>query len=305
MFYRLFLIIVLPLFAAMSGTEGVGKHDSAALMYKSYPLQESQVYYKEILRPQTHRRLMTCYYIPAPLVRGDIPLLSRTGRELARVTAASRRRLNMEGTAFLYDGRLINVAGRVGGTIRYVIVNQRTHPYGKGIRNQPLAPWVSIAVNKGQLRQHRLFKRNIKVLSLVGFKTPCNKVLDGVFTIHDTGGGMNPCPFEGGICRTPRSNRFQAHGQIDVFVRDVRTFRQVRNMCYNLVDVFIYPKNLTSAWGRREALNLLIDARLPLNDIYDEDFTEAVLKLQTRIGIPTTGVWDSATSQAIHFFLSS
>src|SRR5262249_10428906 len=66
-------------------------------------------------------------------------LLTREGQLLARVTLDFRHQLDIEGSARLRDGRILNIEERVGGAMRYLLV--RGAPFGVGAPGYRLGPY--------------------------------------------------------------------------------------------------------------------------------------------------------------------
>ena len=155
---------------------------------KNIPAPEKEPEPTPLLKPIKHRRYISLYCITA-ISEGNFPIMDRYGKILARISDKSNKRLRMEGTGKLPDGRIVNYDGVVSGSVRYVVLDYRA-PYGLGIYNEPLVPWKSVAHQLSQLKKYELFKRDIVIPALRGYKTPDGKTLDGIYTVHDTGGGL-------------------------------------------------------------------------------------------------------------------
>jgi len=81
-----------------------------------------------------------------PASTPDASLLDLQGGVLAQVTALYKRRLDIEGSGKLRDGRVLNFAGRVNGQIRY---EWTVHPFGRGVGDCELVPFHTLAEDIG------------------------------------------------------------------------------------------------------------------------------------------------------------
>ncbi|MCK5016705.1 MAG: hypothetical protein KAS32_06475, partial [Candidatus Peribacteraceae bacterium] len=169
---------------------------------------------ESLLKPNVHRRYISLYCI-ADLEDGDVSIKTTRGKEIWRISERSLKRLTMEGTGRLSNGKVVNVSKMVNGVWRYSVMSSRS-PNGVGIRNKALIPWVSMAHHLGQLRVHSLFGKSVVVPELRGYKTPDGLTLDGVFEICDTGGGLRKCPYVRSLWRTGATKK--EYGQFDLFI---------------------------------------------------------------------------------------
>lgn len=74
-----------------------------------------------------------------------VELRDGKGKTIARVSPAFRRALNMQGTAMLVDGRVLNVGRKVKGQRRYVVL-PRGH-FGLGVAGRTIQPYRSVALD--------------------------------------------------------------------------------------------------------------------------------------------------------------
>jgi len=102
------------------------------------------------------------------------------------VAPAFKRRLDREGTAILEDGRLINVWRR-GETERYLDIST-VYPTGLGSRNNPLTPFISVAVNSTNPKLS--FGDRLFIPDVEGVPLPDGGHHDGIFTVDDAGQGI-------------------------------------------------------------------------------------------------------------------
>ena len=111
-------------------------------------------------------------------------LLTREGQLLARVTLDFRHQLDIEGSARLRDGRILNIEERVGGAMRYLLV--RGAPFGVGAPGYRLVPYRTVAVDPRRIKLGTV----LYLPALVGIPLPTGEVHDGFGFAHDTGHGI-------------------------------------------------------------------------------------------------------------------
>jgi len=113
-------------------------------------------------------------------------------KRIARVNRKFARRLAMEGTGRLEDGRTINVARKC--TCKFspcFFVAKDDHRWGVGVRSRPLSPFRSIAVDKRKIRYGtRVYIAELDGLTMPGAPPWGGFVHDGCVTADDTGGGV-------------------------------------------------------------------------------------------------------------------
>jgi 3D (Asp-Asp-Asp) domain-containing protein len=134
------------------------------------------------------RYRLTYYWIARQLEgdRGGVALRDRRGRVIARVSRRFARRLRMQGTGVLTDGRLINIAGGCRKTRRcYTILGDDT-PFGIGARGRALEPFRSVAAPP-----HLRIGSVLYIPELDGREIPSTgEVHDGCVIADDRGGGI-------------------------------------------------------------------------------------------------------------------
>jgi 3D (Asp-Asp-Asp) domain-containing protein len=112
-----------------------------------------------------------------------------TGQEIpVEVSKDFKRHLDREGTGILDDGRVINVY-LTNSKSRYIDVSQ-TFPTGMGCRNNPLTPFISIAVSTDN--KELKFGDRIYIPEAQGAPLPDGTKHDGLFSVDDTGTGIAP-----------------------------------------------------------------------------------------------------------------
>jgi len=112
------------------------------------------------------------------------PLLSQDGHLLATIGPALKRQLDLEGSARLRDGRIVNVAEKVKGKFRYLIV--RNAPFGVAMPGYKLVPYRTISVDPRRIKLGTV----LYLPALAGIVLPSGEVHDGFCFAHDTGQGI-------------------------------------------------------------------------------------------------------------------
>jgi 3D (Asp-Asp-Asp) domain-containing protein len=112
------------------------------------------------------------------------PLLSRDGHLIARVSAVFKKRLDVEGSARLRDGRVVNLDEPVNGQPRYLAVHNAR--FGLGAPGYKLIPYRTIAVDPRRIKLGTV----LYVPSLAGIALPSGEVHDGFCFAHDVGHGI-------------------------------------------------------------------------------------------------------------------
>lgn len=291
-----FFISVLGFFRRKDKSMENSKELSEPETEETVPMPEKKSWSKDqLLAPIRHNRYITIYCI-ADLKDGDSPIKDRHGDIIASISSYSLKRLKMEGTGRLEDGRVVNVDKFVGGEWNYAVMPE-TSPDGLGIYGAALKPWVSLAHQKGQLDKHSLFKRKVIIPSLYGYETPEKETLSGKFEVHDTGGGLRECPYEGGLWRTGPTK--STYGQFDLFCGTEKTYKTLLGSWNSYREVIVMPRDLSSVAGRQEAVNLLLDAGLVVDNIYGPKTEAGIKKLQGFAGLKESGVWDEDTERFV------
>ncbi len=120
-------------------------------------------------------------------------ILDVYGRTVARVSQEFKRKADLEGSARLSDGRVINFAGRAPDGIRYRVVYGAD--YGLGAANadyisrvEPykLIPYRSVAVDREQIALGSV----LYIPGAEGIPLPGGEEHDGYFLAHDVGGAI-------------------------------------------------------------------------------------------------------------------
>lgn len=111
-------------------------------------------------------------------------LLTIDGELIERVTPAFKRQLDIEGSARLRDGRVVNFLKKTEDGWRYMLVDDA--PYGLAAAGDKLIPYRTLAVDPEVIPHGTV----LFIPSLVGVRLPSGEIHDGYFFAHDTGQGI-------------------------------------------------------------------------------------------------------------------
>jgi 3D (Asp-Asp-Asp) domain-containing protein len=112
-------------------------------------------------------------------------LLAPDGRLIARVGPTFKHQLDIEGSARLRDGRIVNFEEKRDGAWRYLVV--RGAPYGIGEDGYKLIPFRTVAVDPKVIKIGTV----LYIPALKGIRLPSGEVHDGFVFAHDTGQGID------------------------------------------------------------------------------------------------------------------
>ncbi len=111
------------------------------------------------------------------------PILDMKGGLITKTSAVWKKKVNIEGSGKLKDGRIINYAGVVNGSVRYSVVKA---PFGMGVGNCELVPYRTIAVDRKVVPYGTV----VEILETKGIKDKDGNVHDGLWVAQDTGGAI-------------------------------------------------------------------------------------------------------------------
>jgi 3D (Asp-Asp-Asp) domain-containing protein len=133
---------------------------------------------------------LTSYYVAAEADYAgadDTTLYDDACADLANVPLDFADDVDIEGTGKLTDDRLINVSGDCACPRSPCYFEaDAEHPWGYGVQNRALVPFVSIAVDQGVIA----YGTGIYLPELDGVVEPDGATLDGCVVAADTGGGI-------------------------------------------------------------------------------------------------------------------
>lgn len=112
----------------------------------------------------------------------SVPFRDMRGTVLHRGSPEFKRAADIEGSAKLADGRVINFAGKVGGEVRWKLT---PNPWGDGARC-PLAPLRAAAVDPARVRLGSI----LLIEKTRGIRRPDGTAHDGIWYAVDTGGAI-------------------------------------------------------------------------------------------------------------------
>jgi 3D (Asp-Asp-Asp) domain-containing protein len=134
----------------------------------------------------------TYYYVVPEREYASLPkdatLLDLAGGVIAQVSRAFKEAADIEGSARLIDGRIVNYAGMVVARgrreVRWRFVDA---PYGLGVGDCELEPFRSAAIDSKVVPVGSL----IKIEETVGMALPDGKIHDGYWRAEDIGGAIH------------------------------------------------------------------------------------------------------------------
>jgi 3D (Asp-Asp-Asp) domain-containing protein len=113
----------------------------------------------------------------------DAMILDMKGHLIAEVSKAFKAAADIEGTARLIDGRIINFAGVKRREIRWAVVSA---PFGLGVRKCELEPFRVVAIDPKVIPLGSL----IRIQETIGMKLPGGEIHDGYWYAYDIGGAI-------------------------------------------------------------------------------------------------------------------
>jgi 3D (Asp-Asp-Asp) domain-containing protein len=113
------------------------------------------------------------------------PLLTLDGKLIARVGPTFKHQLDIEGSARLRDGRIVNFDEKREGEWRYLVVRHAT--YGIGEDGYKLIPYRTVAVDPKVIKLGTV----LYLPALKGIRLPSGEIHDGFVFAHDTGQGID------------------------------------------------------------------------------------------------------------------
>lgn len=113
----------------------------------------------------------------------ETPILDMKGNLIAKTSAVWKKKVNIEGSGKLKDGRVINYAGTVSGSVRYSVVKAA---YGMGVGGCELVPYRTIAVDPKVVPYGSV----VSIKELIGAVGADGKKHDGLWVAADTGGAI-------------------------------------------------------------------------------------------------------------------
>jgi 3D (Asp-Asp-Asp) domain-containing protein len=149
----------------------------------------------EALEPGKRKgRFQITYYWMAAETSGPrrVQLYDKRCRKVARVSRAFERQLRLEGGGKLRDGRVLTYSGRCSCPHSPCYRNaRRGHRWGTGVRERPLSPFRSVAVDPRRVPIGQvLYIPELDGLTMPGRAPWGGFVHDGCVVADDQGGGV-------------------------------------------------------------------------------------------------------------------
>lgn len=113
-----------------------------------------------------------------------IALLTVNGKLIEHVTPSFKRQLDIEGSARLRDGRIVNLHQKIDGSWRYMVA--RDAPFGLGLDAYKLIPYRTLAVDAKVIPPGTV----LYIPALDGVRLLSGEIHDGFFFAHDEGQGI-------------------------------------------------------------------------------------------------------------------
>lgn len=117
-----------------------------------------------------------------------VDIYTREGWYIGSFTEDFVKGLNMEGSGWLSDGRVLNYNGRCryGAGKCFETMDPDTHPFGRGAGRRPLVPWKSVAVDRRLIP----IGDTLYAPEFDGMMLPDGSFHDGCWRADDTGGAI-------------------------------------------------------------------------------------------------------------------
>ena len=154
-------------------------------------------------------------------------LRTRSGSLIARVAPAFKKQLDIEGSARLSGGRVVNFDQKINGRWSYLVAMDA--PYGLDALGHKLIPYRTIAVDPDVIKLGTV----VYIPALDGIRLPSGKTHDGLCLAQDTGQGIEGARidvfvgFENDVNNTlTRSGRIVDMRPLNVYRVDSETARR-------------------------------------------------------------------------------
>lgn len=145
----------------------------------------------------------------------NVALRDRRCKTIARVSRSFARRLRLEGTGKLQDGRTVNIGGACRcGDRCYVVVGPET-PFGLGVKGRALAPFRSVAAPRHLPIGTVLYLPELDGLTVPGAPPHGGFVHDGCVVADDRGGNVRGRQLDLFTGKHPIYRAFHRHHRID------------------------------------------------------------------------------------------
>lgn len=185
--------------------------------------------------PQGTQFRMTFYWTynfneePVSMDPPLVDMLTVTDEVLATVPIALAKRISMEGSGFLPDGRLLNLNNSFDWPeSRFMLVDQNEAPWGFDSQGGALVPWKSIAVDSNVIP----LNSEVYIKEFDGAVLPDGTVHNGWFVSVDT------------------SHSFTGK-HLDIFVATYQNYEYMSNLLGNIDHVELYSPEMLNPVFRK------------------------------------------------------
>jgi 3D (Asp-Asp-Asp) domain-containing protein len=189
------LATAVPIAASQNARAKVGKASSSAPQ-PSQKLEriDSQLQEPSAKEGQSLGKFKLTYYWVAQEGNGrkNTTIRDKRYKPIAKVTRKFARRLRLEGSGQLRDGRLVTTAGGCKcGSACYWVAKDKKYRFGAGVSHRPLSPFRSIAVDTKLVSiGQTLYVPELDGLTMPGPAPYGGFVHDGCLIADDRGGGV-------------------------------------------------------------------------------------------------------------------
>lgn len=114
----------------------------------------------------------------------NVKLLDENNNIISMVSKKTYNKFKEEGTGILENGTMVNLAAKNN---KFEIVNINKYPFGIGSNDNPLNPFLSIALNNIPINT------TLYIKDLDGIVLPNNKTHNGCVRVDDKGYGFGKC----------------------------------------------------------------------------------------------------------------
>jgi 3D (Asp-Asp-Asp) domain-containing protein len=137
-------------------------------------------------------------------------LLTPDGELIARVAPTFKHQLDIEGSARLRDGRIVNFVQKHQGSWRYMVAENSV--YGLSASGHNLVPYRTLAVDPQVIAPGTV----LYIPALVGVKLPTGETHDGYLLAHDTGQGITGHRIDVYVgCENDEDNTLTRSGRVE------------------------------------------------------------------------------------------
>lgn len=152
------------------------------LLFAAYFLPEAQAgTYK-------HTYYWAAHPQDADMTTPKMAVYNKKGKIIAHEPRDLIKKISLEGSGFLSDGRLVNIGCSCKfPNVRFKVLNKKITPFGIDARGKPLIPFKSVAVDRKQIR----LGSKMYIPKFDGLILPNGKRHNGCFIAADVGSAIH------------------------------------------------------------------------------------------------------------------